>query len=93
MLAMPLAFAVMLAAAEFENVDLVRAAMCLDGGGDRGTGQVRRADAHLVAVRDHQHLVEVNRRALLSLKFLHAQHVADCYPVLLATCLDYRVHD
>ena len=50
---MPLALAIMLAAAKFENVDLVRAAMGLHCGGDRGAGQIRCADTHLIAVGDH----------------------------------------
>src|SRR3989337_2571935 len=79
MLAMSLALAIMLATAKLEYTDLVAASVRLDGRGDRGAREVRGADAHAVAVRDHQNLVEVNGGAFRDLKLLHAQHVADRY--------------
>jgi hypothetical protein len=92
-LAMTLALAVMLAAAKLENANLVRAPMRLNRGGNRGARELRGADAHVIAVRNHQYLVEIHGATFSDIELLNAQHVANRYPVLLATCLDYRVHD
>src|SRR5690348_6300899 len=65
-----------LAAAEFDDAHLVVAAMAAHLGDDTGAADVRCADGDVLAVADHQHLLELDRGVHLGVELLDPQDVA-----------------
>src|SRR5688572_787350 len=90
-LAMAAAAAIALAAPDLEHDQLAVAALRDDLGADLGALHERRADAELVAAQ-HQHLGELELVADLAGQLLDPQPSALAHAILLATCLDDRVH-
>src|SRR5678810_1121888 len=85
--------AMVLAATEFHDADLVVAAVAPNLGGHRSAGHVGRADRDVVAVPDHQHLADIDRAAGLGFQEFDAQHLAGNGAVLLAAGNEHCVHD
>ncbi len=81
----------MLAPAGLEDPDLLAAAMGLDTR-RHGLCQTRRPYPHAAVVGDQQHLIQGHVMTHLGGDPLDPHGLADRYPVLLATRLDYRVH-
>ena len=83
---------VVLAAAELDDGDLVRTALPTDGRGDLATVDGRRADGDVIAIADHEYLIELDGIALVDGQFFDAEGVTLGDPVLFATGNDYGVH-
>src|SRR5690625_4375049 len=89
---MALAFAVVLATAHLEDIDLGMTALCKNGSLDHCAFDEGRANLELLAFADRQHLVERNFlpnvcRYLFDLEFLAGGNT-----ILLATSFYDRVH-
>src|SRR5689334_14960359 len=85
--------AIVLAATQLENRDLVRTALFLDRRRDLAALQVGGADLDVRAVGNQQNLVEFDLAVFLDLKLLNAKDIALADPVLLATGDDYSLHE
>jgi hypothetical protein len=57
-----------------------------------GAAHVGRSHLHLVALADHQNLVELDLGACLGGELLHPEGIPLPDAILLATGLDYRIH-
>src|SRR5690348_7069908 len=68
--------AMVLAAAELDDPHLVVAAVRAHLGGHAGAGDVGRTDGDVLAVADHQHLLELDRGVHVRIELLDAQDVA-----------------
>src|SRR5438128_991527 len=85
--------AMVLAAAELDDADLVQATVRLDGRGDLGTFDLRRANGDLVAVAQQQHIENIDALAGFDVELLDPERFAFHNAVLL-TAGDYDcVHD
>src|SRR3954466_10241822 len=89
---MPHLLHMVLAAAEFDDADLVATTLGLDGGGDAGAGDERRANGDAFALADQQHLVEGDRGADIGFELLNTQGFALHDAVLLTAGFDDCVH-
>ena len=89
---MPHLFHVVLAAAEFDDADLVFAAVLDDRRGNERAGDRRRTDADAIARTEQQHLVEIDRCADIAFELLHTQGFPLRHAVLLTACNDNCVH-
>src|SRR5690606_23491385 len=91
-LAVALLLAMMLAAAEFDDTNLVVTTLFNHFSGHLGTADQRLANSDLVTVCNQQHFVEVNAFAGADFQLLDFQRVAFFNAILLATGLDNCVH-
>jgi hypothetical protein len=92
MLTMADLFLVVFAPLELHDFNLIGSAVRLDGRGDLATIQEGCTNVDIVAVRDHQNLVELDRRPFLGFQFFDAAKIAFGDPVLFTTCADYSIH-
>src|SRR6056297_2305439 len=92
-LAMTHALHVVLAAPELDDPHLVAAAVAHDFRGDLAAVDGRRADADIVAVGDHQYLIELHRSTVFGVELFDLDDVAGRGLVLLAAGFEYRVHE
>src|SRR5690625_1335093 len=83
---------VVLAALELEDADFFAAPVADHFGGHLAAFHNGCANAYIVALADHQHLVDFNGGAFIGVELLDAQNVALGSPVLLAAGGKYRVH-
>lgn len=91
-LAMTHLFTMVLAATEFDDLDLLAAAMGLDGGADLATIYIGRTDFDVITISDHEDIFKFDSAAFVRSQFLDADGVALCDTVLFSTCSDYSVH-
>src|SRR5690606_15767351 len=91
-LAVALLLAMMLAAAEFDDTNLVVTTLFNHFSGHLGTADQRLANSDLVTVCNQQHFVEVNAFASADFQLLDFQRVAFFNAILLAIGLDNCVH-
>src|SRR3569832_1908703 len=91
-LAMSRHLLIVLTAAEFDDLDLVAAAVALHGGGDLAAGHEGGADLHALAFTDHQHLIQFHGAALFDVEELDLEGIALRYAVLFAARDDNCVH-
>src|SRR3569623_111891 len=85
-------FQIVLAAAEFDDLDLVAAAVALHSGGHLATGHEWRADLDALALTDHQHLVEFDGAALFGIAEFDLEGIALRHAVLYAARDENCVH-
>jgi len=83
--------AVFVTALLLEDQHLVALALFQDLGAHLGAIDEGRANLGLITT-DHQHLIEVDGLADLAFELFDLDHVTGGHAILLATCLDYRVH-
>src|SRR3982751_6105704 len=86
-------FAMVLAAAEFHDTDLVGAAVLDDLRGDECPGDQRRAERDALAFADHEHLIELDLAADVAGELVDADGFALRHAVLPTACNDDCVHD
>src|SRR5690606_20937207 len=85
--------AMVLAAAELDDADLVQAAVGLDGGGDLGAFDLRAANGDLLAVAKQEHVADLDAAARFGVQLLDAEGLALHHAILLAAGNDDCVHD
>src|SRR5882757_659304 len=83
---------VMLAAAEFDNANLVALAMTLDRGDDLGRTHVGSADGHRGSGADQQHLIEFDAGALVCVELLDTHHSTFLNAVLFTARGNHGIH-
>src|SRR5690606_21792825 len=86
-------FHMVLAAPEFDDLDLVATPLADHLGGDLAAGDIGRSDADVAVIGDHQHLIEIYRCAGCYFQFFDVEHLTGLHPMLLAAAFDDRVHD
>jgi hypothetical protein len=82
-----------LAAIEFNDLDLLVTTMVDHLSGDFTTGNNRRADLDIVTTANHQYLVEFDGITSGGFNFFQFEGLALYHAVLLATAFDYCVHN
>ena len=75
-----------------EDDDLLAARLLQHGGGHRGAGHGRRANRHIVAVTDHQNLIQGNLGACLGRQLFHLNDVVRRDFVLFSAGFDHCEH-
>src|SRR5688572_2948700 len=85
---------VVLATTKLEDDELVAEALLDDLGRDLRPRHRRSSDRHVLALArsDEQHLVKRDLGARVAFELLDPEGLAGLCPVLLAACLDHRVH-
>ena len=84
--------AIALTAGLLEDADLVALAGFDQGGFDDSAVDQRSADHGAGFVTDHEHFVELQRRAGFAFELFDNDQIAGRYTVLLTACFDDRVH-
>ncbi len=84
--------AMMLAAMELDDLNLLTTTMRLDRRGDLATLDHRRTDRDILAIGDHQHLIDLDCCAFFGCNLLDFEGLTLGNLILLATGFDYRVH-
>ena len=90
---MALGRATVLAATELDNHHLFAAAMAGNSGSDLAAFDIGLADLEVLAIGDHQDLVDSHAGAGFGVELFDLDFLALFYPVLLATGFDNRVHN
>src|SRR5271170_1998398 len=83
---------VMLAAAEFDNANLVALAVAFHGRDYLGSIDIRRADGHGRPGTDQQNLIEFDAGTLVGVELLDTHHGTFLNAVLFTARGDYGVH-
>src|ERR1700687_3028602 len=83
---------VMLAAAEFDDANLVALAMALDGRDHLGRTHIRGADGHRRTGAHQQHLFEFDTGALVCVELLDTHHGTLLNAVLFTARGDHGIH-
>src|SRR5512143_3980303 len=89
---MPLGAAIVLAAAELDDADLIAATVRLHSGRYLAARQEGGANLDVVAVGNHQYFGQFHLAARFHGELLNTQGLALGHSILFATGLDYRVH-
>src|SRR5688572_1174033 len=85
--------AMVLAAAELDDLDLVQTTMGLDRGLDQRVLDAGRADGDVVTVADHQNVVDFEGGTHVAVELLDLERFARHHAVLLTAGDDDCVHD
>ena len=81
-----------LASTELDDLDLVSTALSRDFGGYAGLIQSRSTHFNLVAVSNHEDVVELDGRTFFTIQLFHAQGLTLGYLVLFSARGDDSIH-
>ena len=80
------------AALELDDLHLRSTPVGFYFGGNLATVQHRLADLYVIAIDNHQHLIQIDRTTLFRVQLFYAKLVALTHPVLFTTRYDYSIH-